>query len=100
VDMARQMIIMSGLRPDIDIDIKFVGLRPGEKLYEELRHNDEQHVQTRHERIYKFRCDSKSYDEIVKEFGDMRNVITSAKTPAEVRKIIKEHVPEYTPFME
>lgn len=44
VDLARQMIRLSGKRPDIDVKIKFVGLRPGEKLYEELLHSREELV--------------------------------------------------------
>ncbi|HET6183452.1 MAG TPA: polysaccharide biosynthesis protein [Acetobacteraceae bacterium] len=41
VDLARQMIRLAGLRPDVDVRIQFTGLRPGEKLYEELFHGKE-----------------------------------------------------------
>ncbi len=41
VDLARQMIRLAGLRPEIDVDIRFTGLRPGEKLYEEIFHGQE-----------------------------------------------------------
>ena len=48
VDLARQMIELSGYTPDTDIEIRFTGVRPGEKLYEELRHNEESHEPTEH----------------------------------------------------
>ncbi|MGA2052293.1 MAG: nucleoside-diphosphate sugar epimerase/dehydratase [Opitutales bacterium] len=54
VDVARQLIELSGFQPDIDIEIKYVGLRPGEKLFEELQHKGEQFVETAHRRIYRF----------------------------------------------
>jgi FlaA1/EpsC-like NDP-sugar epimerase len=52
VDLARDMIILSGLRPEQDIMIEFTGLRPGEKLYEELFSDRENFAVTRHERIF------------------------------------------------
>jgi O-antigen biosynthesis protein WbqV len=48
VDLARQMIRLAGLRPDLDVAIKFTGLRPGEKLFEELFHGKEPPVPTRY----------------------------------------------------
>jgi O-antigen biosynthesis protein WbqV len=42
VDLARQMIRLAGLRPEVDVEIRFTGLRPGEKLFEELFHGSEQ----------------------------------------------------------
>ena len=48
VDLARQMIRLAGLRPERDVEIRFTGLRPGEKLYEELFHGREPPVPTGH----------------------------------------------------
>ena len=63
VDLARDMIILSGLRPDEDIKVEYTGLRPGEKLYEELFSDRENFAVTRHERI--FVAPDTSYDEAV-----------------------------------
>jgi FlaA1/EpsC-like NDP-sugar epimerase len=51
VDLARNLIELSGLRPDVDVKIVFTGLRPGEKLHEELQSDDEQAVGTSNEKI-------------------------------------------------
>lgn len=54
VDLARDLIRLSGLEPDVDIRLEFTGLRPGEKMYEELVRGDEELEPTRHQKI--FRC--------------------------------------------
>ena len=52
LDLAKEIIALSGLRPFEDIEIVFTGLRPGEKLFEELETSDEQIVRTRHPKIF------------------------------------------------
>jgi FlaA1/EpsC-like NDP-sugar epimerase len=52
LDLARTLIELSGLQPGRDIDIAFTGIRPGEKLYEELFLSHESYERTRHEKIF------------------------------------------------
>lgn len=52
LDLARETIRLSGLRPDIDIQIEFTGMRPGEKLVEELGYDDEGLIKTDHPKIF------------------------------------------------
>ena len=54
IDLAKQMIELSGFRVGDDIEIKFTGLKPGEKLFEELQHNCEEYSGTAHPRVMKF----------------------------------------------
>src|SRR5207248_9596081 len=54
VDLARQMIELSGLKPDEDIQIEFIGVRPGEKLFEEITHTGENFAPTTHSKICRF----------------------------------------------
>ena len=51
IDLAKKMIALNGLELDIDIEIKTTGLRPGEKLYEELLANEENIIKTHHPKI-------------------------------------------------
>ncbi len=57
VDLARDLIRLSGLRPDVDIPIRFSGMRPGERLVEELMTEKEERSQTRHEKIFVARAE-------------------------------------------
>ena len=60
VDLARNMIRLAGLVPDEDIELRFTGLRPGEKLFEELQMEGEDMLPTYHEKIKIFRSETPS----------------------------------------
>ncbi len=97
IDMARQMIELSGYKPDIDIEIKITGLRPGEKLFEELRHDDESHEPTEHPQIFKLRSEPGPEDAET-WLAELRTA--AAGTPQASKQAMKRLVPEYTPFVE
>jgi FlaA1/EpsC-like NDP-sugar epimerase len=97
-DLARQMIELSGYKPGIDIEIQITGIRPGEKLYEELRHTEETHEPTEHPRIFKLRSDHG-----VRDAADWRAALEAAAAAggsAEIKQALQRLVPEYSPFGE
>lgn len=98
IDMARQMIALSGYRPNLDIEIKITGLRPGEKLFEELRHTEETHAPTEHSRIFQLRNGNghASVDALIAEI----KMVIAAGDPVAIKQVLKRLVPEYTPFLE
>lgn len=65
VELAKDLIRLSGFRPGIDIKIEFTGLRPGEKLYEELMLKEEKVDKTTHEKIFVCKSQSLSYNELI-----------------------------------
>jgi FlaA1/EpsC-like NDP-sugar epimerase len=94
VDLARKMIKLSGLVIDKDISIVFTGLRPGEKLYEELLANEENTIPTHHRQIlvakvkeYDLASVSADIDHLINLFKDQDNNIIVGK--------MKEMVPEF-----
>jgi FlaA1/EpsC-like NDP-sugar epimerase len=95
-DMARDLIRLNGFEPDKDVPIRFIGLRPGEKLHEELITEAEGIVSTHHDKISVIRginCDFTSVN------GHIDTLINAAHT-FDIRFIkqkLKEIVPEYTP---
>ena len=98
IDLARQMIELSGYKPDTDIEIKFTGVRPGEKLYEELRHTEESHEPTEHPRIFKLRAEPDP-SEADSWLAELSAVAASGDTRA-MKAAMRQIVPEYTPSTE
>lgn len=93
-DMACKMIKLSGLEIGKDIEIKEIGLRPGEKLYEELLNNEENTLPTYHPKI--LRAKVRAYDKsfIQRSFDDLTHLIIDANVFELVAKM-KEIVPEF-----
>lgn len=93
IDLAKKMILLSGLELGKDIQIKITGLRPGEKLYEELLAKEENTLPTHHSQILKAKVRSEDkgqinrIDELVKMFGSQNNDSIVSK--------MKEIVPEF-----
>ena len=96
IDLARQMIRLSGFNPDTDMPIKIIGLRPGEKLYEELQHKNESLVKTAHPRIFGFVSEPPTFEEM-KKFTDTIRSSADKKSVNELKKLISTAVPEYKP---
>ncbi len=98
VDLARQLIELSGLRPDVDIEIKITGLRPGEKMIEELQHHGEEYLETTHERIFRFVGPPLPFEQLPEFLESVRNLIPLEKE--QCKQGIKQLVPEYVPYMD
>ena len=93
-DMARKMIELSGFDPDKDIPIIYTGLRPGEKLYEELLSNKENTLPTAHNKIRVAKVREYNYQEVVKELDKLNELAALVNIP-EMVKMMKNIVPEF-----
>jgi len=71
VDLARQLILLSGLNPGEDIRIEFTGIRPGEKLCKELQLSDERALATSHEKISIFAGAGPRSDKVMRHLGPL-----------------------------
>ncbi len=96
VDLARNLIILSGFQPDEEIKIQFTGVRPGEKLYEELSTAEEDTLPTRHEKIKIFIGAMRTAEEMQKYLKLLQHVCASRDLP-KLMLLLKEVVPEYNP---
>jgi FlaA1/EpsC-like NDP-sugar epimerase len=96
VDLAREMITLSGLRPGEDIEIQFTGIRPGEKLYEELSVLGENMGKTTHDKIYVWRNKKEDW---LRTCAAMEDLVANADalSPEELRQRLVDIVPEFKP---
>jgi len=92
-DLAVKMIKLSGLTLGKDIQIAFTGLRPGEKLYEELLANKENTIETPNPKIMIAKVRTYQYDEVVKEIDEL--IALKNGDPFAIVRKMKEIVPEY-----
>ncbi|TCI91761.1 polysaccharide biosynthesis protein [Tenacibaculum sp. M341] len=93
-DIAKRMIHLSGLKYPEDIDIKITGLRPGEKLYEELLANGENTTPTYHEKIMIAKNQEINHQDILNKISNLCNENLNNNNNITV-KLVKEIVPEY-----
>ena len=93
-DLARKMIQLSGLEPERDISIVEVGLRPGEKLYEELLAGQENTIHTHHPKIMKARVRQHDEQQMAALLQQLSELILEGDDYALVKKM-KEIVPEF-----
>lgn len=94
--MARRMIELAGYIPDKDIKIEYIGLRPGEKLYEEVLANAENTIPTNHQRIKIAKVREYDYEEAHRMINDLTVLATDMKE-TELIEYMKQSVPEYQP---
>jgi len=94
IDLAEKMIKLSGYIPYEDIDIKFTGLRPGEKLYEELLNDLENTLPTHHEKIMIAKVRENDYTQVLQQFDKLFELLATQHTINVVRHM-KQMVPEF-----
>lgn len=99
VELARQMIRLSGLQPDRDIEIKFIGLRPGEKLYEELKHLRANCTDTSHPRLKRLTSQPMPLVKVRLQIDWLKRALHHAPSD-ELKRMLKQILPEYMPHLE
>jgi len=95
VNLARKMILLAGLTPGKDIDIVFTGLRPGEKLYEELLDKQEGIIPTHHPKIMKAKVRTCSYEEVRPRIDGLVAGVSESVPSDILVSVMKEMVPEF-----
>lgn len=92
-DLAKELIRLSGLEPDVDIKIKYTGLRPGEKLYEELLMSEEGIQNTKHKKIFIGKPGDYDFDELKEKIYNLQSKLEYGDE--EIFEGMEELVPTY-----
>ncbi len=98
-DLARKLIILSGLQPERDVKIQFTGLRPGEKMYEELSMFEEGTLPTAHEKIRVFAGQKLSEAEVETMLAELR-AVCRARDLSRMVLVFKRYAADYNPSAE
>ncbi len=96
-DMARDLIRLSGFEPEVDIEIEYIGLRPGEKLYEELITEGEGIVPTSHKKIMTLRGEVCSLNQINGKIDILARMAVE-QDAEKIKATLKEIVADYQPY--
>jgi FlaA1/EpsC-like NDP-sugar epimerase len=96
LDLASNLILLSGLRPDKDIKIVFSGIRPGEKLYEELAHQDEEMQPTFHPKIKIFANHGLPAQDTLERVERLRSLCADRNSPDIILEL-KDLLLDYNP---
>lgn len=94
-DLAKKMIRLYGFIPNIDINIKYTGLRPGEKLYEELLNDGENTSETYHKKILIAKVRDVSFDQVRSSFDELEILVSGADNEILLVSKMKELIPEF-----
>ncbi len=94
-DLAKKMIRLYGLIPNIDVNITYSGLRPGEKLYEELLNDEENTTQTYHDKILIAKVREVSFDLVKQNTLELETILSTTNDEMQLVGKMKELVPEY-----
>ena len=94
LDLATNFIKLSGFKPYEDIDITFTGLRPGEKLYEELLMSEEGLTKTASDKIFIGNPTFSEFEQLISHFEELKPVLNDGEN---LRKVLKDIVPTYYP---
>lgn len=95
LDLAKNLILLSGHKPDEDIKITFTGLRPGEKLYEEMLMKEEGMQDTENKLIHIGKPIEMDEEKFMMQLENLKEYVV--KEPEDIRSYVKEIVPTYTP---
>lgn len=98
-ELAENLVMLSGLKPHEDIEIKVTGLRPGEKLFEEMLHDEEKDLATKNDKIFVTRPDKFEIKRLIKDIKELENYAKVMDEEAILKKI-KSMVPVYDQFGE
>jgi FlaA1/EpsC-like NDP-sugar epimerase len=98
-DLATDLIRLSGLEPDLDIEVQFTGMRPGEKLYEELFFTGAEVTPTIHPKILRA-CDAEASEYNPRDIEALIQAARENRSAGNIRRLILKVVPEYTGSLE